>query len=331
MVGFYFFYTKKLTNQHCEYLIPTIMNVIIPKHKNINLNVFAISFFLLSFLSSNAQVGINTITPTSTLEVNGSLSQKVTAITTTTTLDATYNTVVCNNGSTAITVNLPTVASSACDGRIYTIKKGSMMDSTANVTIDGNGSETIDGATTFVLSDDQGAVTIASDGTEWKIISDHLSPYPMGEISYFSTTGTTVNISGLSDGSTNMIVCAPSPASSISLVTMPMNEFSKSDSYPGRLTYDGKTTRTFHIACTISVTPSYENDLYVFGVAKGGTVVTSSKIIQRMSSTSDTQSTAMHVVIVLAKGEYLELKVGNLSSSGKDVKIKSLNLFALGM
>lgn len=313
------------------------MNAINPKNKTYIFNVFVISFFLFASCMCNAQVGINTINPNSTLEINGSLSQKVETITATTTLGSDSNTIVCNNGATAITINLPSVSSPDCAGRIYTIKKGSMMSSTANVTIDGSGSQTIDGAATFLLSDDQGAVTIANDGTEWKIMSDHLSPYPMGEVSYFNTTGTTINISGLCDGSSNMVVCGPT-AAGISLSTMPMNEFSKSDTYPGRLIYDGKTTRTFHIACTISATPSSNGDEYVFGVAKGlaasptlSTVVASSKIIQKMGSTSDTQSTAMHVVIVLAKGDFLELKVGNRTRSGGDVKIKSLNLFALGM
>lgn len=168
-----------------------------PKHKNRYLNIFAISFSLFAGYLCNAQVGINTITPNSTLEVNGSVGHKMTAISATTLLDETYNTVVCDNGAAAITVNLPTAISPACNGRIYTIKKGS--SSTAAVTIDAFGSETIDGALTFLLSDDLGTVTIVSDGTEWKIISKHLSPYPLGEISYFKIAGTTITLPGKAD------------------------------------------------------------------------------------------------------------------------------------
>jgi hypothetical protein len=294
------------------------------KSKSILLNVFTILFFFLMSYISSGQVGINTITPNSTLEVNGSVGQKVTAITATTTLDATYNTVVCNNTS-AITVNLPAVASSACDGRIYTIKKG--MSSTNDVTIDGNGSETIDGAATFVLSDVQGAITIASDGTEWKIISNHLSSYPMGEVSYFSTTGTTVGITlqTTDGGLTNMVSCGPTSI----FAGMPM-DFDNGGSNNGTLRYIGRTPRLCHIACTISVSPVTANDEFVFGVAKNGTVYVSSKIIQRMGATTDAQSTAMHVVIPLNYGDYLNLYVGNMVGTG-DVKVKSLNLFALGM
>lgn len=308
------------------------MNAIIPNHKNIIFNVFTISFFLLGSYINNAQVGINTISPNSTLEVNGSTGQKITAVTSDTTLDATYNTVVCDNGATAITINLPTAISPACNGRIYTIKKGT--SSSAFVTIDGYSSETIDGATTFLLSDDQGAVSITSDGNEWKIISKFLSPYPVGEVSYFKITGTTISLPNKSDGSTEMVVCAvATPATSDpatnKLQSKPANEFLTNDN--GRLIYNGKTTRTFHIACTISATSSSNTDRYVFGVGKNGTVIPSSKILQKMAGTTDTQSTALHVVVVLAQGNYLELMAGNVSNAGQNVKINSLCLFALGM
>ncbi len=301
------------------------MNTIIPKRKNILLNFFAISFFLLGSIFSVAQVGINTVTPTSTLEVNGSLGQKVTEITATTTLDVTYNTIICNNGATAITINLPTIASSACDGRIYIIKKG--MSSTNNVTVDGYSSETIDGATTFILSDMQGSVTITSDGVEWKILSDHLSAYPMGEVSYFSTSGTTVTISNQTTdgGITNMVSCAPS-----SIFAGMADDFDNGGSNNGTLRYIGRTPRLCHIACTISVSPATTSDEFIFGVAKNGTVSVSSKIIQRMGATTDAQSTAMHVVILLNYNDYLNLYVGNMMA-GRNVVVKSLNLFALGM
>lgn len=301
------------------------MKTTTPWDRHIILKGFVISFFLLGSYTNIAQVGINTITPNSTLEVNGSLGHKISAITTTTTIDETYNTVVCNNGGTAITINLPTAISPACNGRIYTIKKGT--NSTKNITIDGNSTETIDGAATFLLSDDQGSVTIVSDGTEWKVISKHLSPYPVGEVSFFKIAGTNISIPSISTGSNNMVVCnVATPAVSSS---KPVNEFSTNGS--GRLTYNGKTTRTFHIACTISATSSSSTDRYIFGVGQNGTVLTASKVIQKMGGSTDTQSTAMHVVAVLAEGDYLELMSGNLTTAGTTITINSLCLFVLGM
>lgn len=276
-------------------------------------------------------VGINTSDPKSTLEINGSMSQKVTAITSSTTLDAADNTVVCQN-TTAITISLPAV--STCEGRVYTIKKD--MSSTNNVTIDADGSETIDGAATYTLSDVQGALSIASNGTEWKIISDHLSSYPMGEVSYFNTTGTTVTIPYQyietpdvlptpNGGYNYMVPCNPTTV----FAGMEM-DFDNGGSNNGTLRYIGRTPRLCHIACTISVSPATANDEFVFGVAKNNTVVASSKIIQRAGATADAQSTAMHVVILLNYNDYINFYVGN-DIAARNVVVKSLNLFALGM
>lgn len=65
----------------------------------------------------------------------------------------------------AVTITLPLSASS--DGVKYHIKK---LGTTGNVTIDANGAETIDGATTKVLSAQYASVTIVCDGTSWHIL-----------------------------------------------------------------------------------------------------------------------------------------------------------------
>jgi len=129
--------------------------------------VFLCSIFLLSF-SSIAQVGIGTTDPKSTFEVNGTFGQKVNTITATTALDDTYGSVIiCNNGSTSITVTLPAVGT--CIGRVYTIKRNAT--STANVTIAG----TIDGVTNLILAKPGEAVTLFSNGSEWKAASTNNS------------------------------------------------------------------------------------------------------------------------------------------------------------
>lgn len=72
-------------------------------------------------------------------------------------------TILCNATSGAITVNLP--AASGMAGRILAVKK---IDVSANtVTIDGNASETIDGATTKVISTQWASFMIQCDGTAW--------------------------------------------------------------------------------------------------------------------------------------------------------------------
>lgn len=69
-----------------------------------------------------------------------------------------------SNGSTAVTINLPTAAGIA--GMKYQIKRLG----TANVTIDGNSTETIDGATTLILYNQNTSATIVSDNSNWVII-----------------------------------------------------------------------------------------------------------------------------------------------------------------
>lgn len=89
------------------------------------------------------------------------------SVSTTYTLLATDGLVECDATSAAFTVTLTAVASSL--GRVITIKK---IDSSANaVTVDGNASETIDGATTYTLSTQYDSVTLHCDGTKWNVIN----------------------------------------------------------------------------------------------------------------------------------------------------------------
>ena len=148
---------------------------------------------------------------------------------------------------------------------------------------------------------------------------------PMGEISYFSTTGTAVAITTQSDGSTNMVKAAPTTA-----LTSGGYEFDNGGANNGRLRYTGTVTKMFHVAVTYSLSPDSANDLYVIGVAKNGTVLAPSKILTSVMTINDTKSAALHVMVELATNDYLELYVGN-TTDADDVVIKTLNIFAMGM
>lgn len=77
----------------------------------------------------------------------------------------TYNR--CNSTTGAFTITLPTAV--GITGRVYTVKK---IDASANaVTVDGDGSETIDGAATYALATQWKSVTVISNGTNWEIIA----------------------------------------------------------------------------------------------------------------------------------------------------------------
>jgi len=116
-------------------------------------------------------VGIGTESPVSGLDVQNSMGLKVTAIAGATTLDNTHNIALCSGA--AYTVTLPAAASHT--GKVYYIKNVDAQGD--DITIDGNGSEEIDGATTLVLYVQYDAVRIVSDGTGWHIIADERIPH----------------------------------------------------------------------------------------------------------------------------------------------------------
>lgn len=81
---------------------------------------------------------------------------------------ATDDTILVDATAGAITITLPAVASSA--GVTLTVKK---IDSSGNaVTLDGNASETIDGATTKALSAQWASLTIHCNGSAWYIVGE---------------------------------------------------------------------------------------------------------------------------------------------------------------
>lgn len=103
---------------------------------------------------------------TSTLESSGSFGAAIATVSANTTLSNAHHTVLVDATAASRTITLP--AASGCARRIYIIKK---IDASANtVTIDGNASETIDGATTRVLTTQWETVRIQSNGTAWFVI-----------------------------------------------------------------------------------------------------------------------------------------------------------------
>jgi hypothetical protein len=79
---------------------------------------------------------------------------------------------LCNAAGAAFTVTLPPAMSAA--GRSISVKKTDA--SPHAVTIDGAGSETIDGGLTLALSTPYAAVTLSSDGAAWSVLMSHRFP-----------------------------------------------------------------------------------------------------------------------------------------------------------
>lgn len=100
------------------------------------------------------------------------LTKAVDTVTTSGSLTTANRTVLANN-SAAITLDLPAAASMAGDYMI--VKKVS--DNAHTVTLDGHGSETIDGAASYVLYVVGDYVILQSDGTSWRVVGGYLAPH----------------------------------------------------------------------------------------------------------------------------------------------------------
>ena len=110
--------------------------------------------------------GTNTHAELDTHLANNAIHITGTVTVTTTSHTAADDHVILVDDDTAaaqVTVTLPASA----DGNQYHIKK---LGTTANVVIDGNGSETIDGALTVTLSIQYDSIMIVADGANWHII-----------------------------------------------------------------------------------------------------------------------------------------------------------------
>ena len=93
---------------------------------------------------------------------SGSLTLAYTAVTSTyTVLQADF---VVDATSGTFTVTLPTAA--GITGKQFAIKNSG----TGVITVDGNGTETIDGSLTFILSTKGESIWVVSDGANWKVI-----------------------------------------------------------------------------------------------------------------------------------------------------------------
>ena len=112
-------------------------------------------------------VGIGTTTtPTSKLQVAGSLSMPITTTTGALTLDATHYTVIANCTSGAVALTLPAAAS--CANRIYYITKSDETTNALSFSIPLKLTETTNVSSYNFTK----RLTIQSDGTNWRVISE---------------------------------------------------------------------------------------------------------------------------------------------------------------
>ena len=129
-------------------------------------NVSTLQSSDLIVISQDAGGGNFTSVTISVDDFNDNIVANVVSTTVTYNVTSNNRFIACDASVGAISINLPTAASTT--GKIFEVKK---TDSTGNViTIDGNGSETIDGSLTQPLSVQYMNVSILSDGSEWHIL-----------------------------------------------------------------------------------------------------------------------------------------------------------------
>ncbi len=125
--------------------------------------VAAVLFFAIT---SNAQVGIGTVSPNSTLAVIGSVSAGYRSFTVNTAASSTDFTLAFT-GIAAASVTLPDATT--CAGRVYLIKNASTTGPTPTLTINTTSAQTIDGITTLLLSQAYESVILVSNGANWNV------------------------------------------------------------------------------------------------------------------------------------------------------------------
>ena len=120
---------------------------------------------LLCVAVTHAQLGVGTTTPTSMLDVRGSMATAYRAFTANTTATITDNLLVFT-GTTATTITIPTAV--GCTGRSYMVKNASTTLPTPVLSIAGTAGQTVDGST-YTLSNNNESVTLISNGANWNV------------------------------------------------------------------------------------------------------------------------------------------------------------------
>ena len=158
-------------------------------------NPFLLILFAFFVLTTNGQIGIGTASPNSTLDIRGSLSNALTTFTTNTTAGITHNMMVFT-GTSATTLTLPTAI--GITGREYWVKNASSNSSV--LTIATTSSQTVDGLSSWTLTQTNKAIRLVSDGTNWYAAAESLpgstgTPWVLGgnNVTSLQNIGTTSN------------------------------------------------------------------------------------------------------------------------------------------
>lgn len=109
--------------------------------------------------------------------------------------------------------------------------------------------------------------------------------------------------------------------------TIAASLFRMASSTSNRLTYTGGKSKRFQVICSLTGTPSSNNNIYSFFIARNGVVLPESRQSVKMSTTTDQQSVTVSCTVLLAPNDYIELWAENDSNSG-NLLITTFNMAA---
>ncbi|MGC4036100.1 MAG: hypothetical protein QM764_09075 [Chitinophagaceae bacterium] len=136
--------------------------------------------FLTQASALMAQLGVGTTSPTSTIDVRGSVATAYKSFTANTTSTSSDDFLVFT-GTTAATLTLPTA--SGCTGREYWVKNAS--SNISLLTIATTSSQTIDGLSSWTLDEANETVRLVSNGSNW-YVAVQLTPTVSGSPWYLN-------------------------------------------------------------------------------------------------------------------------------------------------
>lgn len=140
----------------------------------VNFRVESDSNTHMLYVTGSGRVGVNTSAPVCELDINGTTRTKafgvnVRDVNATSSVQAIDYCLRCVQTG-AITITLPAKAQNV--GRVLVFKDALGNAASNNITIDGDGSDQIDGATTYIINNNKESVTLTCDGINgWMITS----------------------------------------------------------------------------------------------------------------------------------------------------------------
>lgn len=137
---------------------------------------------------------------------NASAILNIADISSTTTASTSVNLYNCDTSGGAFTVTLPTAVGNT--GITFTFKKTN--DDSNLLTIDGDGSETINGQPNQILRSMDASLVIYSDGANWKVLSTQGDFYETSDASERNVTSPTLSAWGIPSTSINLALRANS-------------------------------------------------------------------------------------------------------------------------